>query len=198
MVTDSITFRFCNIELNSISDNNADDTLNINRSEYRRTNDAAYDIFYAPYDPDNNDMTGVLKDSISRIDYPIHSDYILSLFTNMQTQLTSETIYDVQIVPYCPEPSILLSDGTIDIAQLSETQYTISSNGHGVIFFASTCNSSRDISCSISVSDNKTNYLTDKWVLTAPNYSSEYELPVYKNAGIDSINIDMTLLPYTP
>lgn len=168
------------------------DTLTIADS-YPDTTDAIYDVFYAPYISEAGDRTDLIKGYSD-----IRGEYNLSLMVNIQTTLTAAKIYDLQIVPYCPEPMILNSNGQIDLSKLGSDKYRLSDNKHAIVFFANSCNSTRDLTYKFAASQDKTDYLTKEYVLTSPNFANSYTIPVYENAGVDYFNVDMTLLPYNP
>ena len=128
-------------------------------------------------------------------------------------------IYDIQILPYCPVPEMLNSDGDIDVTGFTANKdynYITKTNGGdtvGIVLYAKHCRGTFDISLS-SINGPA----TSKWIneqvedivgkkvisettfvrFVSPNFASSFEINVQKNKGIKNINVDYFYKPYSP
>ena len=174
--------------------------------------DAPYDVFCIP---------------IGEIDVVNGSSPVITTKANLAlpmaraiaTKGTTDRIYDIQILPYCPFDEIITSDGDIDIAGFTEhTDYeyiknTVSgvTSNVGIIVFPKTCKGTFDITLSTSeplidyliedrseVIEKKIKAETQVARFVSPNFASQFEINVQKNKGITDINVDYYYKPYSP
>ena len=170
------------------------------------TVDAPYDIFAIPY-KDGLRIQNVKNSSGSYQDVTVYADNALS-FANGIMANHGSSIYDVQILPYCPISGIIGNDGVLDLANVQNTDKltvytnltTDSGNIISPIFFASRSSFTLDILLDepIVITEPKIQNECDMYRLCSPNYASAFEFSAAKNGGIRSFNVDCTYLPYNP
>lgn len=171
------------------------------------TTDAPYDVFAIPY-ADGLTLKNVKNASGSYQDVTVYSDNALSFASGLITNETTGSIYDVQILPYCPISGIFNNDGALDLANLQNTDnlviYTNLTTDSGdiisPIFFASRSSFTLDILLNepIVITNPKLQNECDMYRLCSPNYAGTFEFNAAKNGGVRSFNIDCTYLPYNP
>lgn len=170
-----------------------------NISTTRRKTNACYDIICSPLSGKYVRHTGE--------NLTIQENNVIELYRQLSTYWGS-ALYDVQILPFCPVPDLVDSNGLITMTSgnVGVLYDDITTHINGIIQFSAVlvCYV-RDIDITFNIEksiniDNtsKVDYLTTKFKLVSPNFSSEYELPVWENYGIDYFNVDMTLLPNNP
>lgn len=129
-------------------------------------------------------------------------------------------VYDIQVLPYCPYPDILTSEGDIDLSGYEEDKdycYIKQSVGGqdynmGVILFPRSCRGTFDLTIpttfegyeeycvedTTSALSKKIKSETQLARFVSPNFSAVFEINVQKNEGISEINVDYFLKPYSP
>lgn len=120
----------------------------------------------------------------------------------------STNIYDIQLLPYCPRPDLINSDGYIDITNLTEnTDYNAmtSTDGtdtfyHGYVFYASSASFSTQLNYQLAMQESaKIESQTDFYRIISPNYQGSFEFNLAKNGGtVDFFTAYCTYRPYTP
>lgn len=148
--------------------------------------------------------------------FEIESDVAYGLAQQMGRALSSE-LYDIQLLPYCPIPTILYRQNQkpiIDLRSLTENfDYVLITNEKGtkksVMFYCteSSFNSTvyltdeqqaRIDSIVYQSYDFKVQNECDKWRLCAPGYTNTYEFSMAKNGGFRGFNIQCTYKPFNP
>lgn len=166
-------------------------------------NDSPYDMFCMPF-PDIGQTFKVEKNGsiyLSNVD----RDAAFSIGTRIAAQSGSSTIYDVQLLPYCPISSIV-QDGYIDIGdrQISDINIVVgnSTNKRSVLLWCTSSQFTLDIDYNIpestTIEDKKIKNETEVWRLCSPNYSGLFEFSPEKNAGVTSFNVDCNYKPFSP
>lgn len=141
----------------------------------------------------------------------------ISLMSSLTTQLTSEWVLDLQLLPYCPCRSSLRGHHLIILPDAPEGTCLIGKNGDGditdLIIVCEQSNFSFDLDVlsnlnPLVIEDNsdvpesfKRKYVNDCTFirLCSPNYNGVFEFNLAKNGGsIKTINVDMTLRPFNP
>ena len=184
-----------NYSLEEITTNTFEYSISTNR---RKTN-ACYDIICSPLSGKYTRNTGE--------NLTIQENNVIELYKQLSTYWGS-ALYDVQILPFCPIPDLVDSNGVITMTtgNVGVLYDDITTYVDGIIQFSTVlvCYA-RDIDITFNIENSididttsKVDYLTTKFKLISPNFSSEYELPVWENFGIDYFNVDMTLLPNSP
>lgn len=174
-----------------------------------RTKDAPYDIFAIP-----------LSDEIT---FKRNSDAItikpksaLSMLTATEIAKDTTTVYDVQIVPYCPIQNLTFnSDGSISTPGQLNVDYDIvtktaesGNSEENIVFYAEYSSFSSSIeltgteltkfTASLDPENFKLDNQCKKYRVCAPNYSSAFQISIGDNQGISRWNISCTYLPYSP
>ena len=172
--------------------NGKTDSLTLSTTR-RMTNDAQYDIVFAPYR------------HLTLTNTKYNPDACKNLIENLSVYLGSSCVYDAQLLPYCPVDWIDVdyTSGDIRLEKLVQNvDYTISTNETAILFYADTANRSftirKEVGNYIDRMTSKVDYVTKKYTIVAPNFSNEYKVPAYENGGVDFIHVDQTLLPYSP
>lgn len=159
--------------------------------------DAPYGMFAIPYGQVTIKNTGGSFTSIDII--PETSYRVANEFAKKYAG--SGTLYDLQLLPYCPCRQIILPDGTMDInnnASLFSPITDEQNNVLGVIFTCPVSSFTFDIPLNIPVINKKIENQTDMYRLVSPNYNGQFEFSPAKNNGVHFINVDCTYLPYNP
>lgn len=155
------------------------------------TYDAPYDIFAIPYSDTFKFSDGTTTVTASK-------DISMAVATGISSKYAgSGTVYDVQLLPYCP---FNITGTTYTTRDTKEFSYiTQGTNKVGVIFNISSVNRpSFTIPLSIAVDDVKIDNETKFCRLVSPNYASIFEFSPAKNRGVDYIKVDITLKPFSP
>ena len=162
------------------------------------TLDSQYDIIAIPY----YDITFI--DGTSKT---AKKEYAEALIKSMVNQLSQNYIIDVQLLPYCPIQRALDSNGRIVKSNLLANEiniiYPTGITTYGTfILYLSSSNFTFDIAQSIAVPndpiDTKIDNETKLYKIVSPNYNGSFEFSPVKNFGVDSFNVDVSLIPYTP
>lgn len=132
---------------------------------------------------------------------------------------TSEWLVDIQLIPYCPDQNIVrnylldVSDYTDydpETYQRTSTRYAYYNAGSiyncGFMLYVAKSSISFDITQALSVPsvsgdttlDYKISNECDLYKIVSPNYNGSFEFSVAKNDGVNTFNVDMTLIPYNP
>jgi hypothetical protein len=156
--------------------------------------DMPFDIFCMPYSDDVNIIDGntSIKSNI-QINMSFAQGVALSVGT--------DSIYDVQILPFCPFPDIITGHKIIN-GSISSSDITQNSVVVGKIFWCPISQLSFDIDI---LYPSETEPIPKK-VLTqtqfarivAPNQSSFFDFNIQKNNGLSNIQVYCTFKPFTP
>lgn len=177
----------------------------------RALSDAPYKMFCMPYYKDvvtTNPTYGFSLDGRTRTD--CDADLMLAWAMDMATAL-GNSIYDLQILPYCPLSNWAGRTGTtnaaiwsidkqenIDFIYLTETvgETTYS---RGICSFCDVSTKEQFLSqYPINVIDYKLENECDMYRLCSPNYASVFEFNAAKNEGVEGYNVRYTYKPYQP
>lgn len=193
-----------NIEDVTDSISNATTTIGTTRYHLK---DAPYDLFCMPYS-DSLRITNSLVSSFKSV--TANKQLALDVAKRLITKYSGAgTVYDAQIVPYCPLTSTIISKSggivTMDLADGSGQIYTAISNEAGdttvgYIMHASVSSFSRQIALEspIVITDYKIQSECDLYRLCSPNYNGVFEFNAAKNGGVEIINVQCTYKPFTP
>ena len=168
--------------------------------------DAPYDMFIMPY----GERTILVNNALSEpVTYGIMSNtQSIAVAQGIAAEL-GKSIYDIQILPYCPATGFKITKITaagerlykIDINNTDEKRYTEISLGAkkvGAMIWCTASSGSKSINKSISVLDKKISNETEMYRLCSGNYSSVFEFSAAKNNGVSGFNVDFTYIPYSP
>lgn len=162
----------------------------------RQTKDAPYDCICMPYRNDGITASCRIDDKLVTVDYEANMQLASAL-----SAYYGSSVYDVQLLPYCPVQELINPTTSGGMSVKSSTKgiiYKYDETSKTIVFYCDTINTKFTKGKNISPQMDKDKFVCDKYKLVAPNYSSEYEIPVFENHGIYSWNITQTLIPYSP
>lgn len=184
-------------------------SVNIQKGRHHLT-DAPYDMFVLPY-PVNGKTVRLTNSQISGWTTVTANADVAAKFANQLIAKyagNSGTIYDAQILPYCPFPNSKISKSgstiTFDLNDPAAESYTKivedSTTTVGYIYHATVSSFSRAIKLEnpIVISDYKVESECDIYRLVSPNYCGAFEFTAARNGGINTINIQCTYKPFNP
>ena len=160
------------------------------------TKDSDYNIIAIPYD-----KITVYKGGVKTIP----GTYSRALLDSIFSQYTGDYLVDVQLLPYCPIQSIVLSSqNTFDLTVLNSKCYGLDENHSPTILWLYveeanfTFNINKAITAESNYIDRKIQNETQLVRLVSPNYQGMFEFSPAKNDGVNYFNVDVTLKPYNP
>lgn len=171
-----------------------------------KVKDAPYDIFAIPYSPSEDPYVWVYADEHGAVGEHMSSEIGLLVAQAISEKLGA-TLYDLQLLPYCPLPELLEDPGTSDMSIVNlvqGTDYTLvkdaSNKAVSMIVFPSKSSFSTKINLAepIIIKDVKVESECDMYRLCSPNYQGVFEFNAAKNNGISYFDVDCTYLPYNP
>lgn len=158
-----------------------------------------YDMFCIPY-PQEYPLTVTGIDNVD-------AAAGLSIAQNISSSLGSATIYDLQLLPYCPIQEVINGESTIDLSSYDKV-YITKKNESGtdvkvnVMLFATTGDFTFDVNYNIplgkDVEDIKIKSATEMYRLVSPNFASTFEFDPQMNGGVTSFNVDCAYKPFNP
>ena len=167
----------------------------------RLLNDAPYKMFCIPYYKDGNYLFQV-NDTNHR--YTLDKDIMLTWSFNIATEL-GNSLYDLQILPYCPISNWRGNANVAGIFSVNKTENvdytTLLDSNNKVVGVCSWCDvSSKEqfLKYPIEIMDYKLENECDMYRLCSPNYASAFEFNPTKNNGVEGYNVRYTYKPYQP
>ena len=165
--------------------------------------DAPYDLFAIPY-ATTELQVGNVKGSITKVD-------ALNYASGICEKLGS-SIYDCQIVPYCPftDQQVFGSSARIRISgTLTENKdfswMKAGESNVGIIMFASSSSYTKGVGVDQrirrvygSAYEKKVSMQTEIYRISSPNYASSFEFSPAKNDGVTRFTATFTLKPGIP
>lgn len=173
--------------------------------------DAPYDMFVIP-------MGSVDIISNNLVSFTTWDNIALAAARGIALNGTA-LVSDIQVLPYCPFPEILNSDGDIDITNFTfkkDYSYITTNVGGqdvncGIIIFPVSCRGTFDMEIpsgdayysnydleTISPVEKKIKAETQFARFCSPNFSSFFDINIQKNKGISRLNVDYFYKPYSP
>ena len=167
----------------------------------RLLNDAPYKMFCIPYYKDGNYLFQV-NDTNHR--YTLDKDIMLMWSFNIATEL-GNSLYDLQILPYCPISNWRGNANVAGIFSVNKTENvdytTLLDSENKVVGVCSWCDvSSKEqfLKYPIEIMDYKVENECDMYRICSPNYASAFEFNPAKNDGVEGYNVRYTYKPYQP
>ena len=175
------------------------------------TDSPLFDAICMPY----GTLTEFIGTEVST-EFTTSKERSLAIMNSLATQLSSDYVLDLQVLPYCPvrgvindyydeEGKIAVVDEVLDYYTLF--CYSMLGNTDAILVCPSS-NLEFDIEKEITISDStsvpdtyKVKYVNDCTMLRvcSPNYNGLFEMNLAKNGmSIDRFNVDMTLKPFNP
>ena len=170
--------------------NQATVTLDSDRSHLE---DSPYDMFCIPYSDEF-----VIKNN--GVDFcTANKSLALNMATEIGKQSGQGTVYDIQLLPYCPIQRAIKANGDFDI--INEKYDVIkdaTDNDLGVVIWCNTSTFTFDIDNPITISNPKVSNQCDLYRLVSPNYNGQFEFNVAMNGGMTKFNVDCAYKPFNP
>lgn len=170
-----------------------DAQVTINDTRYH-LEDQPYDMFCIPY----SDDLEIYKNG-TQLSFTANKSVAVNMAIQIGAQAGVDSVYDVQLLPYCPVRYMIKDDGTFDIGD-AKVHYIKDSNDNniGVICWATTSAFTVDIPYTITVDNVKLSNECDVYRLTSPNFNGQFEFSPAKNGGVTSFNVDCNYKPFSP
>lgn len=163
--------------------------------------DSPYDMFCMPY----SDNAAVITEGGAQINPD--KDLTLSIATAISAAAGSgEYLYDIQLLPYCPVPTLIGDTGNVIRTDEWPTTYVKKMGTENRIAAIIWCKQS-----SLSFYQESTSYVypqtplefkvanqCDMYRLVSPNDGSIFEFTPTKNRGLTGFNITLTYKPFQP
>lgn len=172
----------------------------------RGLDDAPYKMFAIPYcKQDAPYLFSLDGSSYYTCDKDLMMAWAMSIAKELGGGGQSSSIYDLQLLPYCPlsnwrgkisSPGIWSLNKTVD-----EDYIVLKDNQNTIVGICSWCNvSSKEqyLRYPITITDYKLENQCDMYRLCSPNYASVFEFNAAKNDGVEGYNIRYTYKPYQP
>ena len=178
--------------------------------------DTPMDLFAIPYS-DNFIISTAVDAETGDVDPTgdIKMSKQIALQAAISLAQAGDNVYDIQILPYFPNPELIDAGEIID-EQFIVPSSTLTEDKHynyiyndqnakiGIMFWSRTSTFTVDIDAQVTLAN--TNALTlkvsdtcDLFRLTSPNYAGSFEFSLAKSGGrITQFNADCTYKPYTP
>lgn len=159
--------------------------------------DAPYCMFCMPYGEIN-----VYDSSATEPDYTTNRYYNMSLATQISASMSSEKVYDLQIVPYCPIDRILKNGGA-STTNIRKTLITTTSNNPTTVGFIAWCDYSsfsNDIYLDnpINIDNYKEESSLNMYRISDPSHTQVFEFNAAMNDGVDKFHVTCTYKPTNP
>lgn len=159
--------------------------------------DAPYCMFCMPYGEIN-----VYDSSATEADYTTNRYYSMSLATQISASMSSEKVYDLQIVPYCPITRILINGG-VSTTNIRKTLITTASNSPTTVGFIAWCDYSsfsNDIYLDnpINIDNYKEESSLNIYRISDPSHTQVFEFNAAMNDGVDKFHVTCTYKPTNP
>jgi hypothetical protein len=167
-------------------------TTTINSDRYH-LEDQPYDMFCIPY----SDTLEIYKNGTKL--FNANKSIAINMSIEIGADAGTNSIYDVQLLPYCPVRYCIKSDGTFDIGD-AKVHYIKNNNDEniGVILWAISSAFTLNIPHTIEVLNPKIESQTDIYRLSSPNFNGQFEFSPAINGGVNYFNVDCNYKPFNP
>lgn len=183
----------------TLSEFNAQVKVTIPKASDRNTlKDAPYDMFCIPYG-----TLDIYRDGIKIIS-GTNKEAGIAIATAIASTLGDATVYDLQLLPYCPLRNMINANGEFDYSSeykgIADIYITQSSTSVAVnkLFFCDSNTFSFNIPLTLTVDNYKLENECNMYRLCSPNYNGAFEFNLAKNGGMEYVEVDCTYKPYNP
>lgn len=183
----------------TLSEFNAQVKVTIPKASDRNTlKDAPYDMFCIPYG-----KLDIYRDGIKIIS-GTNKEAGIAIATAIASMLGDATVYDLQLLPYCPLRNMINANGEFDYSSeykgIADIYITQGSTSVAVnkLFFCDSNTFSFNIPLTLTVNNYKLENECNMYRLCSPNYNGAFEFNLAKNGGMEYIEVDCTYKPYNP
>lgn len=167
----------------------------------RKLEDAPYKMFCMPYYTGSGRYTFSLDGSnFIYIDKDIQIGWAMSLAKEL-----GDSLYDLQILPYCPLSNWRgrsNSSGIWSVDKTVDKDYIVLKGSNNSIYgycsFCSVSSKEQFLKYPIEIMDYKLENQCDMYRLCSPNYASVFEFNAARNGGVEGYNVRYTYKPYQP
>lgn len=175
-------------------------TYSISQSA-RKLEDAPYKMFCMPYYTGSGRYTFSLDGSTYiYVDKDIQMGWAMSIAMEL-----GNSLYDLQILPYCPLSNWRgrsSSSGIWSVDKTVDVDYAVlkgaNDSTYGYCSFCDVSSKEQFLTYPIEVMDYKIENECDMYRLCSPNYASVFEFSAAKNGGVEGYNVRYTYKPYQP
>lgn len=169
---------------------------------------ALFDVICLPYADIRMDIGG----AVPPIQYHYSKDECLATMNAIATQLTSQRVYDLQLLPYCPiQNALWIQNSNVPTILNDSTQY-INCYKDGKVYnpipIVPYTQITFDIDKQIELERDDTHNFSEQLKfmndctllrLCSPNFNGTFDFNIGKNGGsIEGFNVDITLKPVSP
>lgn len=126
-----------------------------------------------------------------------------SIATEITKDLGAGSVYDIQILPYCPIP-YAVSEGPVINPRRIKHNFITDGEGNNISAIFWCRSSSFQVELPYSVPKESTAFgtkiasETKKYRLTSPNYNGAFDFDPQKNGGVSAFKADCTYKPFNP
>ena len=168
--------------------------VNIDNDRYH-LEDQPYDMFCIPY--------GDIKMITGSNSYFNARNPGTAIASAIAAYAGTNSVYDVQLLPYCPIQGLITEDNDIDLTKSKhDLIYEVEGKLVSAIIWCTQSNFSFNIPLSIpdkiNAIDKKIASQTEVYRLVSPNYAGIFEFNPYKNGGVDYLRVDCSYKPFNP
>ena len=173
-------------------------------SDRAHLNDAPYDMFCIPF-------SDTLKLQYGSTQFTCSKNVALSMATEIARDLGSGSVYDVQLLPYCPNRNLIVkSSSPSSVLDLTGIKYDLikesaTNNPKSAVIWCteSTFQVPISVESNLLNQDNealnrKVSNECDVFRLVSQNYSAIFEFSPAKSGGVDGFLADCTYKPWSP
>lgn len=159
--------------------------------------DAPYELFAIPY-------SEIMARSQSYGEFIISKEVSMGAVNAFINRFGGTSLYDIQLLPYCPIPELCDGTGEIYVDGLTRgVQYTPivseETKDIGYIFHVPYSRFSFDITdVPLRVKNPKIENETKIYRLCSPNFNGQFEFSPAKNGGVQYFNVDCEYKPFQP
>lgn len=164
-------------------------------------NDNSYSMFCMPY----GDIPVYTKSVEPEL--TTNKIYNLLIASSISSSIGTDSIIDIQILPYCPFQQYL-RDGGIYSKYIFTTSIFMEENGEssteenkktvGYIFWCKESSFKFDIERTLEINDYKEESQLDLYRLSDPSHTQVFEFNAAKNGGIFNFHVECTYKPFDP
>ena len=167
-------------------------TTTINSDRYH-LEDQPYDMFCIPY----SDTLEIYKNGTKL--FNANKSIAINMAIEIGADAGINSIYDIQLLPYCPVRYCIKSDGTFDIGD-AKVHYIKNNNNEniGIILWAISSAFTLNIPYTINIANPKIESQTDIYRLCSPNFNGQFEFSPAMNGGVNYFNVDCNYKPFNP
>lgn len=163
-------------------------------------NDNSYSMFCMPY----GDIP-IYTNNIETPDVTTNKIYNLLIASSISSSIGTDSIIDIQILPYCPFQQYLRNKGLYSRYIFKNVINAIDGEGKdatttkvGYMFWCKDSSFTFDIEKTIEIKDYKEESQLDLYRLSDPSHTQVFEFNAAKNGGIYNFHVQCTYRPFDP